>query len=865
MASKIKGITIELNANATKLDKALKDVNKATKTTQDNLKAVDKALKFDPTNTELLTQKQRLLAEAVDGAAQKVELLKQKQKEMAEAVQAGTATQTEYDTLVRKLQAAEGQLDKARDASEKFNVNIEKMKGYLDKASEGLEKAADKTRGISTAAGIVVGSLTGLAIKAANTADDLSELSSKTGLSTDTLQEMQYAAERVDVDVSTMTGSLKKLTQQMKKAKDGNKTAAEAFEKLGVKVTGANGELRDNEEVFYDLLEALSQVENDTERDAAAMELFGKSASELNPIIEDGGKKLKELGKEAQDAGLIMSKDAIDGANKFKDALDKLKATAEASFNKVGAELAEALIPVVEQLGEWIGKLLEWIRGLGADNILSILKVALIIAGVSPVLDLLSEIASGLTLILDHPLIAAAAGIAALIGGIWIATSQTTVETNEYMEAAEGLGKRLAETAEQVNGYRDAVEKTQDAVKTQTDKTNDAYAAYDKLWGRLQKITDEQGNVIKGYEDEAKTIKDTLEGALDIHIDLVKGQIKNYETLKKMMDKVIESKRAEAILNANEAAYAQAIQQRQQLTDAVTRAHEDYNTATAQLGANLVELNEIDWKRKTIEEQMKRVMEDETLTVGQKNAKYTELDALLNELDKTEGKLLAANIALTQDQAEAINTIESATAAWEKNESILHNYEDLSVAVATGTGDVNQAIENLANGVTNLNGLLDIAADTWEQKFTTMGKQAGKGLEKGIRSSITDAEAAARDLGNRVQRGVEQALLISSPSKVMAKDGRFTVMGFAEGITKNLAMVDKASAAMASAVMGDAGAASTSEGAQVMAAGGGRQPIIVNMTQPIYLGGKTVGNAVTESVIENITAQQGLQAAYVGV
>ena len=117
MASKIKGITIELNANATKLDKALKDVNKASKTTQDNLKAVDKALKFDPTNTELLTQKQRLLAEAVEEAGKKVDLLKQKQKEMADAVAAGTATQTEYDTLTRKLQAAEGQLDKAKTAA----------------------------------------------------------------------------------------------------------------------------------------------------------------------------------------------------------------------------------------------------------------------------------------------------------------------------------------------------------------------------------------------------------------------------------------------------------------------------------------------------------------------------------------------------------------------------------------------------------------------------------------------------------------------------------------------------------------------------------------------------------------------------
>ena len=865
MAGKIKGITIELNANATKLDKALKDVNKASKTTQDNLKAVDKALKFDPTNTELLTQKQRLLAEAVDEAGKKVDLLKQKQKEMADAVAAGTASQTEYDTLNRKLQAAEGQLDKAKTAAEKFNVPVEKMKGYLDKASGALDSAAEKTKKYSAAAAGVVAGLAGLAIKAGQTADELNTLSAQTGINTETLQELQYASGLVDVEVSTITGSLKKLTSQMKKAKDGNKGTAEAFEKLGVKVTDANGNLRDNEDVFYDVLEALSKVENETDRDAAAMELFGKSASDLNPIIQDGGKQLKELGKEAKDAGLIMSQDALDGANRFNDALDKLKATAEASFNKVGGELAEALIPVAEELGEWIGKILEWIRGLGADNLLSILKIGVIIAAVSPVLDLLGKISGGMTLILQHPLIAAAAGIAALIGGIAIAASQATYEQNIYMDAAMEFGSKIGETIQKIRDYKQAVDDNAQASKDASGKVNDLYTSYYKLWDRLDKITDAQGNVIKGYEQEAMYIKDTLEDALGIHIQLVKGQITNYDELKKMIDKVIERKRAEAILNANEAAYAQAYEDRKKLTDAVTEAEERHRQAAFELQKQYEWLNQIDHQRKKLMEEEKRVMEDGTLTVGERQAAYDRIDAQLNELDEKEQQIMATNIALTQTEAEMRAALDDAHAAWEKNESILHNYEDLSVAVTTGTGDVNQAIDNLVNGVTNLNGLLDTAQTNFFRSFETMGKQAGKGLEKGIRSSITDAEAAARDLGNRVQRGVEQALLISSPSKVMAKDGRFTVEGFAQGIVKNLNMVDRAAAAMTDSVMGQAGVASTSEGAQVMAAGTGRQPIIVNMTQPIYLGGKTVGNAVTESVIENITAQQGLQAAFVGV
>lgn len=862
MASKIKGITIELNANATKLDKALKDVNKAAKTTQDNLKAVDKALKFDPTNTELLTQKQKLLADAVNDAAKKVELLKQKQQEMAAS---GDTTSQEYDKLTRQIMAAEGQLDKARDAADKFNVTTEKMKGYLDKASTALGTAAEKTKKYSAAAAGVVGALTGMAIKAGQTADEINTLSKTTGISTDTLQEMQYAADLVDVEVSTITGSLKKLTSQMNAAKKGTGAAAEAFKKLGIQTTNVDGSLRDNEDVFYDVLAALSKVEDQTERDALAMEIFGKSATDLNPIIEDGGQALKDLGKEAKAAGLIMSKDALDGANKFNDALDRMKATAQGTLNTVGAELAEALTPVIEKMGEWVAEILEWIRSLGADNLLSILKIAAIVAAVNPVLTLLSKISNGLTLIFTHPLIAGAVAIAALIGGIAIATSKGYAGTNEYMEATTQLGQELAATTAVINGYKTAVDEATEASKKNGAKVTEAYGKYTNLWERLQKITDEQGNVVKGYENEAKTITDELEAALGIHIDLVKGQVKNYDALKKSMDKVLQAKRAEALLNANEAAYAQAMMQRETLTNALEDATDDYNTIAAQLGKTEVELNEIEWKRKGINQEINNVIADQNLTEEQKTERLTELAKKQAALLEQENKVKEAQDALNTSLEQAKANVDAASEAWEKNESLMHNYEDLSIAVATGTGDVNQAIENLVNGVTNLNGMLDTAQTNFFRSFETMGQQAGKGLEKGIRSSITDAEAAARDLGNRVQRGVEQALLISSPSKVMAKDGKYTVEGFALGITKNLAMVDRATAAMTAAVMGDAGAASTSEGAQVMAAGGGRQPIIVNMTQPIYLGGKTVGNAVTESVIENITAQQGLQAAFVGV
>ena len=82
MASRIAGITIEIGGDTTKLQSALKNVNKTIKDTQNQLKDVDKLLKLDPTNTELLRQKQKLLGDQVKATKEKLDTLKEAQKQM---------------------------------------------------------------------------------------------------------------------------------------------------------------------------------------------------------------------------------------------------------------------------------------------------------------------------------------------------------------------------------------------------------------------------------------------------------------------------------------------------------------------------------------------------------------------------------------------------------------------------------------------------------------------------------------------------------------------------------------------------------------------------------------------------------------
>ena len=141
---------------------------------------------------------------------------------------------------------------------------------------------------------------------------------------------------------------MSKLTKNMATASKGTGDAYNAFKTLNVEFQNQDGTLRDKQAVFSDVISALGKMENATQRDAYAMQLMGKSAQELNPLILGGADDLKKYGEEAEKAGLILSQDTLDGANELADAIDKIKATVTASMGKVGSELADNLIPIIE-------------------------------------------------------------------------------------------------------------------------------------------------------------------------------------------------------------------------------------------------------------------------------------------------------------------------------------------------------------------------------------------------------------------------------------------------------------------------------------------------------------------------------------
>ena len=379
MANRIAGITIELNGDTTKLTKALSGVDKSLKNTETQLKDVDRLLKLDPKNTELLKQKQELLSKAVADTKEKLEQEKAALEQLQNAPNA-SETIDQQNALKREIIATEASL-------KSYESELSKSGVALQQVSKISGEVAQKTKAVSAAAAAFGAAMIGNAVSAATTADELLTLSRNTGISVEELQKMQYASELVDVSMDQMTGSLKKLVMKMSSGSD-------VFDQLGVSIYDANGEMRDVQDVWYDALGALSKVENETERDALAMEIFGKSAMDLSGIIDDGGDALKAYGEEAEEAGLIMSKDATEGAAELDDEIQKLKSTFKMSMTQMGASLAKQLLPALQKLADKVTKVLQWFSSLNGTTQKTILIVAGLVAAISPVAAIISKITS---------------------------------------------------------------------------------------------------------------------------------------------------------------------------------------------------------------------------------------------------------------------------------------------------------------------------------------------------------------------------------------------------------------------------------------------------------------------------------------
>ena len=562
--------------------KEQKDAGAEIKAAEKELAAIEKAIKKTGVETQAQKDRQAELNEIIRQGKQRLDDLK--------IAQAG---------LQKEIENSKKKIEEQKKAQEQLSAAMNDAKRYSG------ELAAE----VGTLAGAAVAATAGImkfVSDAAAWADSMNTMRDVTGISTADLQKFAYASELVDVSMETMTGSLTKLTRNMQTAAgDGTGAAAKAFEELGISITDSVGQLRDRQTVFYEVIDALGKVGNETERDALAMNIFGKSAEQLNPLIKGGAETLKALGDEAERAGLILDQTTLDKLHGFNDEIDLLKAKGGQIAKIVGAEA----LPAVESLTEAADDLLTEIKQMADSGELEAMAKSagqMIKQGVNDLKNLTEWVLK------NKEAVAGAAGamvgfkvgmsigglINSLIAGYSALKAITDKETasqialNTAMNtnpigAVIGLvgalvGGITALTAAQ-NAASDAIDKTNDAL----DSANSAYASaaaqaegeagmlealgkkYDELRSK-SKLTGEE-------KTQLKNISDQLREKLGLTAAQVQDEAGKFQDLTKYIDEATEALKRQAQAQAAQAGYEEAYRQRLEAELAVQRAVDEAN------------------------------------------------------------------------------------------------------------------------------------------------------------------------------------------------------------------------------------------------------------------------------------------------
>lgn len=397
----VKGITISFMGDTTKLDKALRQIKNSTKDIDNELKQVNRALKFNPTSVELWRQKQDLLRQKIKETENNLKELKSIQAQMdASGVDKNSEA---YRRVQREIISAESKLKTFNAELRKIGqVNLRAMSEQFKDMGNKLTAAGNAMRGISTAAAALAASIGALTVKSGKWADELNTMSKVYSIGTGELQKYSAAADLVDVSTEDIAKSHIKLEKQMMSASKGTGASAEAFEKLNVSVTNADGSLRDGDAVWQDTIKALGLMENETERDAIAMQLMGKSAANLNPLIEDGGETYKQVADTLAKYNLdFIDQETLDQANEFNDALDTIKAVGMVAFQQLGTQLAAYLAPAMEKVVDLVGQIAGWFANLSPETQALIAGVAGFVAVLAPLLIGLGKVSFAISSIMS--------------------------------------------------------------------------------------------------------------------------------------------------------------------------------------------------------------------------------------------------------------------------------------------------------------------------------------------------------------------------------------------------------------------------------------------------------------------------------
>lgn len=482
---------------------AVSEINASLRVLNSEMKLVSEQFKNNDKSVEALTASSDVLSRQILTQKEKVEALQAALKNSAERYGEADARTKRWQTSLNNAQAElvkmERELKANSDAMEKNNEDLADLdEGFDDTIGSGkglgdvlddltgklginLPEGATSTLNSMVSLGgeltVLIGAfaaaaaavvevekaLANLTLEQAAAAGEIQDVAMQTGLSTEAVQRYQYACDMIGVSFDTVASSQAKMIRSMADVQSGSETAAATWNQLGIEVMNADGSLRDAQEVFLEVIDVLGQIENATQRDAVSMEIFGRSAQDLNPLIVQGTDAFQAFYDEASDVKDILTDVQLETLAGLDDEMHRVEARFESGANSMALKFTPALQEFYEKTSEGIkgieedfaasglvtvfGSLLELVTALSPafDNLGEILKacspvfygIALVIAGIADGIKVIQLAVSSIINLLKLDFSGAAEDWRA-IGGTLFGGDNATTRVFESMHNASG-------------------------------------------------------------------------------------------------------------------------------------------------------------------------------------------------------------------------------------------------------------------------------------------------------------------------------------------------------------------------------------------------------------------------------------------
>ena len=634
------------------------------------------------------------------------------------------------------------------------------IKGITSAISGIASAAASAAGALVKLGGEAVSALASATMDASVYADDMLTMSAQTGIATDTLQAFGYAAELVDVSMETMTGSMAKNIKSMTSATDTTKGVGAAYDALGVQVRNADGSLSDSQDVYWEAIDALGAIQDETQRDSLAMQIFGKSAQDLNPLIQQGSAGMKAFADEAVAMGAVMSGDMLDNFGALDDNMQRLKSTQKGLSNTIGGLLLPALTELSGAAVPILGEFSKAMQDAGTDpeKISAAISTALqgvlttINQYIPVILETLPKIFDGLQQILTDnlPMLIEIATqiINMLIQGLMTA-----------MPAIIDIGSQLLSTL--VGAIVTALPQIAEMGMQLISVIGSA------ITDNLPLIIDTALQIIQFLADG---LTKALPGLTDVAIDIIM----------KLVEMIVDN--LPQLIDAGVKAIVA-------LAEGLAKALPELIPAIVDAVLTIVE---------TLIDNIDMLVDAAIqLMIGLAEGLINALPILIEKAPEIIVKLMEAIVKNLPKLAEAALRIVVTLAA-----GIVKSLPKLIVA----GGEI---IVSVVNGIMKLNKKLDDAIQGIIKKiigwFTDKdwGKIGGDiltGIKNGIVAGVTKLVNAVKDVCSNIMGAVKGFFRISSPSKVMENEiGKQMAVGWAAGVDKNGKKVENATEKVAKA------------------------------------------------------------------